>query len=163
YDVAINEWKNVEPAQSPSQRHHAGMCFDEASGLTILHGGVAYPKDVTKGNAHAFWPDAGGVAFNDTWAYDGVKNEWRELHPTKAPSKIHSARDMLTYDPDRQMLVLYDVSSGVWAFRSGTSAPAASSKSPSASLQKLNIKEPPRTRAKDARIDAWQVKIKELA
>src|SRR5262249_29381820 len=163
YDAGKNEWKDMRPAQSPPPRHHAGMCFDEASGRTILHGGVVYPRDVIRNIPHAFWPDAGGVAFNDTWAYDGVKNEWRQLRPAQSPLAIHSARDLLAHDPDRRMLVLYDVSSGVWAFRSGGPGGAASSKRPAVPLPRLSAKEPPRARGRDARTRAWQEKIAKLA
>src|SRR5262249_52781581 len=74
YDAGKNEWQDRRPAQSPSPRHHAGLCFDAASGLCLLQGGVVFPKDL-KQRPHAFWPDAGGVARHDTWAYDSTKNE----------------------------------------------------------------------------------------
>lgn len=159
YDAGTNQWQDLEPVQAPPPRHHAGMCFDAASGLTILQGGVAFPKDVVKQRPHAFWPDAGGVAIDDTWAYDGVKNEWRELHPATAPLKIHSARDMIAYDSDRQSPVLYDVSTGVWAWRSGA---ADAKKGPSIPLPKLTARMPPAARVKDPQIDAWQTKITQL-
>ena len=162
YDAGANKWQDMQPDQAPPTRLHAGMCFDVASGLTILQGGVVWPKTPTKSNAHAFFPDAGGVALDDTWAYDGVKNEWRQMRPAESPLKIHSARDMIAYDADRQSPVLYDVSSGVWAWRSGA-APAANVKVRSAPLPKLTAKEPPTTRAEDPKVEAWEKTIKNLA
>jgi hypothetical protein len=162
YDAGNDQWKELRSAQAPPPRHHAGMCFDEASGRTILHGGVAFPKDVRKQRAHAFWPDAGGVAIDDTWAYDSVKNEWLELKPARSPLKIHSARDMIAYDKDRQVPVLYDVASGVWAWRSGLAAPAKIRARP-ASLPKLSAREAPKVCAKDAQVEVWQTKITKLA
>jgi hypothetical protein len=161
YDVGKNQWQDLNPGQAPSPRHHAGLCFDEASGLTILQGGVVYPRDVVKQRPHAFWPDAGGVALDDTWAYDGVKNEWRELRPTTAPLKIHSARDMIAYDSDRRSPVLYDVSSGVWAWRNGKEP--AINKGLSVPLPRLSVKEPPSMQVKDQQIEAWQGNITKLA
>jgi hypothetical protein len=161
YDAARNEWKNMKPAQAPRPRRHAAMAYDAAAGLTVLHGGVTYPDK--KDAPHAFDLHRKAIAFDDTWVYDAARNEWRELRPATSPPKIHSARDLLAYDPDRKMLVLYDVAIGVWAYRGEAGGAMPAAKPRPVPLPLLTARKPPGPYVRDARVRGWQEKIKSLA
>src|SRR6185295_4686195 len=63
YDVSSHVWKDLLPAKSPPARRHAGLCFDAARGVTVLHGGVTSEH----GGYSDFEPAVGGKGFNDTW------------------------------------------------------------------------------------------------
>jgi hypothetical protein len=124
YDAGTNQWTNRKPATSPPPRRHAGMCFDENLGLTILHGGVRHDRGDHKndpwtiyGSDHAFQfkREGYGIQFTDTWAYDFADNQWRELKPAAAPPLSASERDLLAYDGVHGACVLYDPAVGIWA------------------------------------------------
>src|SRR5262245_31893565 len=118
YDAGKDEWTNRKPAKSPPPRRHAALCFDEARGVTILHGGVHHKSNSVRGAlAFSIHPSHNPVYRADTWSYDAARNEWTELKPAVSPPKASTARDPVAYDPDRKSVVVYDVGTGVWALR----------------------------------------------
>jgi hypothetical protein len=124
YDAAANQWANRKPVTSPPPRRHAGMCFDENLGLAILHGGVRHERGAHKDDpwtvygsdqAFQFKREGYGTQFTDTWAYDFVGNQWRELKPAVAPPLSASERDLMAFDSVHGACVLYDPAVGFWA------------------------------------------------
>ena len=82
YDAGKDEWTNMKPAKSPPPRRHAAMCFDEARGVTILHGGVDHESRKVSGIlAFSIHPSHNPIYRADTWSYDAERNEWTELKP----------------------------------------------------------------------------------
>jgi hypothetical protein len=156
YDAGANAWKNAQAAGAPPNRHHAAFCFDEASGRTILHGGVLGKHQVS---GSSWEPALEAKCFGDTWAYDAARNEWREIRPPGAPPAAFSSRTLFAYDPDRRMCVLYDVALGVYAYRSG-GAVRVEAKPPGLAPEKSRPfpKNPP----SDPQTAAWQQKIRSI-
>ncbi len=122
YSASENRWTNRRPAKSPPPRRHAGMCFAARRGVSILHGGVHHIRDDgtpwSRESYGAFRTTRknGGVQYNDTWAYDGRKNEWRLLAPDHSPRMTASARACFAYDSTRGACVLYDLAIGFWTY-----------------------------------------------
>ena len=90
YDPVTNAWTELRPAGDvpPARMDHA-LVYDAANRRLILFGG---------------W--SGVTAFNDTWAYDPVKNTWTDLHPA---GDLPPARDShaLVYDSDTGLIYLF--------------------------------------------------------
>ena len=115
YDAGKDEWTNQKPAQAPPPRRHAAFCFDEARGVTILHGGVHHESGSVRGVlAFSVHPSHHPVYRADTWSYDAAVNRWTELKPAVSPPKASTARDPVAYDSDRKTVVVYDIGTGVW-------------------------------------------------
>ena len=121
YDVRKNRWTKRAPSRVPPPRRHAGMCFHAKLGVSILHGGVHHLRNGgepwARNSCEAFQVGRKerGVQYNDTWCYDAVNNEWKEVKTEGAPPPTASARDCFAYDSDRGACVLYDPSVGFWA------------------------------------------------
>src|SRR4029077_13806019 len=130
-------WSNRQPAKSPPPRRHAAMCFDEARGVTILHGGVDHDSHKVSGVlAFSIHPSHKPIYRADTWSYDAERNEWTELNPLVSPAKASTARDPVAYDSDRKCVVLLDVGTGIWALRDpGAAVPAVKTTLPAGIAQ----------------------------
>ena len=93
YDPYTNTWTKMNPKPQPEFRSGGSMAYDEARKL------------------HIFF----GSQFNNdkhTWAYDLVKNEWRDMKPAVMPP-THQNDAVIAYDPINQVIVaLVKVSEG---------------------------------------------------
>jgi hypothetical protein len=159
YDAVADVWTDAKPAQAPPPRRHAAFCYDEARGVSILHGGVHHPRSGPE--AFSIHASHNGIHLADTWCYDAARNEWSELKPDASPPKASTARDPVAYDSDRKTVVLYDVSTGVWALRFKGEMPSIKATLPAAAVQAAA----PKSRGKppaDPSIKAWQDKLKNL-
>jgi hypothetical protein len=124
YDPARNAWKDAKPGNSPKPRRHAGSWFDPEAGRVFLHGGIsqAYPgKGHTPGREDyvSFYTSEWGLQYSDLWSYDAGKNEWQEekSEGAAAPGKNPVFRDLCVYAPELKAAVLYEPTTGVWAYR----------------------------------------------
>jgi hypothetical protein len=81
------DWVEQHPAMSPSARIHHAMAYDSARGRIVLYGGWNYP---------------GSSVLDDTWEYDGVNWQQREVQGP-GPRLGHA----MAYDSIRQRTVLY--------------------------------------------------------
>src|SRR5262245_2190460 len=162
YDAGKDEWTNTKPTRSPPARRHAALCFDEARGVTILHGGVHHAgKDVGGAQAFSIHASHNGIHRADAWSYDAQKNQWTPLTPTVSPPKASTARDLAAYDADRKSVVVYDVSTGVWALRLGGAVPALRAVLPDAVLKAAAYR--PRGKPPiDQAVKAWQEKLRRI-
>src|SRR5208283_6002526 len=81
-----SSWVEVNSGiNAPSQRHAAGMAFDQSRGLSVLFGGF------------------NGSDLNDTWTWNG--SVWTQLFPANNPSRRSFMH--LVYDSARQRMLLY--------------------------------------------------------
>ncbi len=66
YDPGTNTWGELDPSgERPSPRSAHSMVYDPATRRLIMFGG---------------WNEK--TSFNDTWAYDPVRNEWTQINLT---------------------------------------------------------------------------------
>lgn len=160
YDAGKDVWTNMNPATSAPPRRHAAVCFDEARGVTIVHGGVHHPRSGPE--AFSIHKSHNGLHLADTWCYHAARNEWTELRPANSPVAASTARDLAAYDSDRKSVVMYDLATGVWALRfHGADAPAVKATLPPAVVQAAGLK--PRSKPPlDAAIKAWQEKLRNV-
>ena len=161
YDAAKDEWSDRKPAKSPPPRRHAAMCFDEARGVTILHGGVDHDSHKVSGVlAFSIHPSHKPIYRADTWSYDAERNKWTELNPLVSPAKASTARDPVAYDPDRKCVVVLDVGTGIWALRDQSAAVPAVKATLPAKLARTTrpFVKPPI----DPAIKAWQETLRNV-
>jgi hypothetical protein len=85
WDGQSKSWTQQFPAHSPSPRT-ATLAYDESSKEVLLFGG---------------WTN--GVAYGDTWTYNGV--DWVEEKPVTSPQT--RADNGLAYDPILKLVVLF--------------------------------------------------------
>jgi len=120
----------MKPTALPPPRRHATMAFAPKLGVTVLHGGLEKKEpgeDPWRDSVSAFRA-RDGVFFADTWAYDGAKNEWKELK-AGGPGADSFVRDLCSVDTETGALVFYDAAAGMWAldaspeYKSHTEAP----------------------------------------
>jgi N-acetylneuraminic acid mutarotase len=88
YDVAANEWTQMEPPSGPTGRGAAELAYDAESDRVVLFGG---------GNKVAGWDLA------DTWAYDYNTNTWTEM--ARGPIKHVGPR--IAYDAESDRIILF--------------------------------------------------------
>src|SRR5262249_28489213 len=147
--------------KAPPPRRHAAMCFDEARGVTILHGGVHHESNKVSGIlAFSIHPSHNPIYRNDTWSYDAQRNEWTELKPLTSPAKVSTARDPVGYDADRKCVVMLDVGTGIWALReAGVKVPSVKATLPAkiARTTRPFIKPPI-----DPAIKAWREALRKV-
>jgi N-acetylneuraminic acid mutarotase len=67
YDIASNEWTNLNPASHPDPRKSFCMTYDHDSNMIYLFGGYD------------------GNKFDDLWVYDVAGNSWSEITTTPKP------------------------------------------------------------------------------
>jgi len=84
-------WTQQFPPVSPSPRVWSNMVYDPVNKRVLLFGGSDTP--------------GGDDAFNDTWAWDGIRKTWTELHPIASPSG--RATNPLVYNPATKTVVLF--------------------------------------------------------
>lgn len=89
YDYNTNNWTNMNPPVSPSNRV-AGMTYDVESDRVILFGGGGY---VT-------WPLE---MYSDTWAYDYNNNTWTKMTPADSPTSM----GFMAYDEEADLCVFH--------------------------------------------------------
>lgn len=87
YDVAANEWTQMNPASAPSKRSGSGLAYDAESDRVILFGGLAFNI----------------FGLSDTWAYDYNTDTWKEM--AKGPANHLGAR--LAYDTESDRIILF--------------------------------------------------------
>ena len=80
YNPAGNTWTQLNPASSPPARWGHSMVYVSAIHKVILFGGLFGSYD-------------GSSRYNDTWAYDPVKNTWSNLNPggSQPPGRAYAA------------------------------------------------------------------------
>jgi hypothetical protein len=163
YDAGKDEWKNMKPAKAPPPRRHAALCFDEARGVTVLHGGVHNKSGHVAGAlAFSIHKSHEAVYRDDTWIYDAQTNEWTELTPAVSPPKASTARDPVAYDPDRKAVVVYDIGTGVWALRyKGENPPAVKAKLPAKLAEAAKVR-PHIKPVISAGVKAWQEMLRSV-
>ena len=128
YDVDINMWTNMEPAEAPHGTMGAAMAYDVESDRMIMFGGLrgetwAYdyeantwtemqPEDHPRGqNWHAMAYDEQSDRvvlsgnFGHTWVYDYNRDTWEERSPPGQPSTRMGAD--LVYDPGSGRMIIF--------------------------------------------------------
>jgi hypothetical protein len=85
YDPYTNTWTRMNPKVQPAWRSGGQMVYDQARKLHILFGSQ-------------FTDD------QHTWAYDLVKNEWRDLKPEKMPPTDNND-PVMAYDLANKLIV----------------------------------------------------------
>ena len=91
YDLNLDTWTDMNPAEAPSRRWGTAMAYDAESDRVILFGG-------------------GLPALSDeTWAYDFNTNTWTKMEPTTRPSRRVPVT--MAYDAESDRIVLF----GGWA------------------------------------------------
>ena len=120
YDAITNNWTEVSPISSPSERHVQAMAYDSVHKRAILFGGY-------DGNGRD----------DETWSYDGATNEWTMMTPSEKPSPRREPA--MAFDPVNEKIVLfggddgshnnetwiYDVNSDEWSKMNPSSGPSA--------------------------------------
>ncbi|MSQ97370.1 MAG: hypothetical protein EXR98_22845 [Gemmataceae bacterium] len=69
YSPSKNVWTNLKLTEQPPQRANSRLVYDPVNKKVVLFGG-----------------DQLDQLLSDTWAFDVVKQEWRETAPKKAPA-----------------------------------------------------------------------------
>ncbi len=85
WDGASKTWTQQFPAHSPSPRDTT-LAYDASTNQVIFFGG---------------WTN--GLAYSDTWTYDGV--DWIQQHPATSPQA--RADNAMAFDPVLRRVVLY--------------------------------------------------------
>ena len=89
YDIAANEWRQLQPRDSPDPRSSSTMAYDTANKVVVLFGGYGQ-EDTT--NA-------------DTWIYDFTQENWIEMNPETRPLRQYGSG--MVYDTVNEKLLLY--------------------------------------------------------
>lgn len=122
YNVSVNAWVPLFPANLPPARASFGMVYDSAADRILVFGGYA-PSSL-----------------RDTWSFDLTNHTWTDLSPAISPSP----RDLpsMAYDAAADLTVLfggdavnfpggiddtwtYDYGTNTWTNVTGTTAPPA--------------------------------------
>ncbi|MFX1560575.1 MAG: kelch repeat-containing protein, partial [Promethearchaeota archaeon] len=90
YDYNTNNWTNMQPSVSPSNRV-ASITYDSESDRVVLFGGGGYYLD---------WPIN---IYTDTWVYDYNSNTWSEMTPADHPSSL----GCMAYDAESELCVFH--------------------------------------------------------
>ena len=92
-------WTQQFPPASPAARavNHS-MVYDPITKTVLLFGGFG-----------AYNEDYGGVAFGDTWEWNGTKKIWTKKFPSSSPSPRTTP---LAYDPLTRSVVLFGGANG---------------------------------------------------
>ena len=124
YNSTTNSWRAMAPLQAPPGRMSHMMAFDRQHGTVILFGGYS-----------------GGGMVNDTWTYDLLADEWKEVDSPLVPStRQNAAMDYdaaagqtvlfggWSYDsPEKSDTWTFDAGTGRWTERGPASPPSARS------------------------------------
>jgi hypothetical protein len=122
YDVASDNWTQMNPSPKPSLRHGHAMVYDSANNKVVLFGG---------------WDALGRD--DETWVYDLASDTWTEKSPTSSPSVRE--RHAMAYDSANNKVVLfggiitggidndetwlYDTASNTWTQKMPSTKPTA--------------------------------------
>ncbi|MCX5969933.1 MAG: hypothetical protein NTV14_00185 [Coprothermobacterota bacterium] len=98
YDYAGNTWTNRNPINPPSVRDGHAMAYDISAGKMLLFGGgLTISHDPGEPYSYYTW--------NDTWAYEYIRNTWTNLTPSNPPSvRIGHA---MTYEAFSGKVILF--------------------------------------------------------
>jgi N-acetylneuraminic acid mutarotase len=89
YDPAANVWKELRPASAiPRPRGAQSMAYDPATRRVIMFGGAVSLTTL----------------FNETWAYDPVRNAWAELKPAGTLPSPRGGHAMVADPTSRRLL-----------------------------------------------------------
>ncbi len=109
YDPRANEWKEMQPADSPRAVAGGGFAYDPFHKLLILQSGHTSTQ-------------YGGPADSVTWTYDVRANRWTDLAPKNGPGNAWVGA--MDFDPEHNVFVLFNHhTSTVWAYRLATVTP----------------------------------------
>jgi hypothetical protein len=133
YDLANNEWRDMQPAvQPPTNRNDAVLAYDAAHQVVVA---VVRVADKQQGEEIL----AGHL---ETWAYDAGKNTWQQMKSVREPDGWGNRRRVLVALPDQQLLLMevyvnptervpgVEREQQVWTYRYGPIKPAASPQPP---------------------------------
>jgi len=84
--------------QGPGFRSEQGMVFEKSTGKVLLFGGALANTAGQEGYDRT-------VALGDTWEWDPVQGEWKQLQPSSAPSARYDSA--LVWDSQRSLAVLF--------------------------------------------------------
>jgi N-acetylneuraminic acid mutarotase len=102
YDPAVDVWRELKPASAiPKPRGAQSMAYDPATRRVIMFGGAVSLTTL----------------FNETWAYDPVRNAWVELNPVGTPPPPRGGHAMVA-DPTSGRLIVFGGLDDTAAFRS---------------------------------------------
>jgi len=96
YNLSIDQWVNMEPANAPSQRSSFSMAFDRLRGEVVLFGGES-------GNMNASI-----IPMNlqsDTWTYNLTTNIWTNKTPINAPTPRYGSA--MVYNTKNGEMILF--------------------------------------------------------
>lgn len=86
YDYALNEWKELNPSNSPPNQDHVNLAYHTSENLLILYTGAEENRTPR------------------TWAYNFESNNWRDLRTINIPEGDHTS---LVYDEIGENLILF--------------------------------------------------------
>jgi hypothetical protein len=114
YDGLTRAWSRLTPSGTPpSPRIKAGCAYDSINNIILVYGGH---NDSGLSNPPA--------PMNDTWMYNPVTNNWKQLSPATSPPVGNSGPfERLAFDSDDNVFVL--VQSGDGGYASGGTTYAA--------------------------------------
>jgi len=97
YDLAINSWQQMAPAQSPESAAAADcLAYDFESDRVILFVGSYF---------YGLGHDPEQTAAGETWAYDFNSDSWTKMHPATSPFGVVGAR--MAYDAESDRIILF--------------------------------------------------------
>ena len=134
YDLNLNTWTDMNPAEAPSPRSDFAMAYDAESDRVVAFGGdplsdktwaYDYNTNTWRNMSPVTRPSAGagpmaydaesdrvvlflawtGAPDNETWTYDFNSNTWTKMEPTTRPSpRTFSA---MAYDAESDRVILF--------------------------------------------------------
>ncbi len=142
YDLNLNTWTDMNPAEAPSPRSDFAMAYDAESDRVIAFGGGTWAYDYntnTWRNMSPVTSPAGagpmvydaesdrvvlflvwtGAPDNETWTYDFNTNTWTKMEPTTRPSP--RTWTPMAYDAESDRVILFGGITGrdndeTWAY-----------------------------------------------
>ena len=110
FNYLANTWTEITTTPKPPARQSAGMSYDPAQGVIVMHGG---------------YDDSGYRS--DTWEYTVATNTWSEIIPATGPPPATSDSPLVYYASQAQHLKVGQCSSGpcagsmvTWAYNAAT-------------------------------------------
>ncbi len=142
YDLNLNTWTDMNPAEAPSPRSDFAMAYDAESDRVVAFGGGTWAYDFNTNTWRNMSPvtrpaGAGPMAYdaesdrvvlflvwtgapdNETWTYDFNTNTWTKMEPTTRPSP--RAWTTMAYDAESDRVILFGGITGrdndeTWAY-----------------------------------------------
>jgi len=142
YDLNLNTWTDMNPAEAPSPRSDFNMAYDAESDRVVAFGGGTWAYDYntnTWRNMSPVTSPAGagpmvydaesdrvvlflvwtGAPDNETWTYDFNTNTWTKMEPATRPSP--RTWTTMAYDAESDRVILFGGIAGrdndeTWAY-----------------------------------------------